>query len=301
MTTFKTFISESSIIKTKRTSIPHFQQMKPLEFYKFIKDILANGGKLENIPMQLKVDGASCRFGKDVNGEFFFETGGSGPIQNAKAFSSYTKQKSNINHEVLARAYHYDDIYEHLKACDIWKDLPNDVKIVAEILYNPMGESEKNQIKFVTVKYDKDKLGTLMSIVPYKVLNATNGETHKDEKKILKSLISKSKSDIKIISSSLQHLTINISTEINGLKQLTYDVESILSSLKKADKQKKEDLTSMLQSIKNSIADKILKHHIKGIDVLGNEIEGYILDLNGTQYKITTPSFKNQRSSSKTT
>lgn len=299
MTTFKEYLLTEDILQTKRQGIIHLQDMKPLEFLVFAHEIQNTfKGKLSNLDIDLKVDGCGWRFGKDSKGNFFAETSNSGAIQKAKAFSAFTAAKG-ANEVSITRALHYDDIYDVLEASNLWKDFPNDTKIVIEIMYNPMSEESEDGLKFVSVKYDKDKLGSLMTIVPISATVASSGERHAEEKEIIDSLLKKSTSKIKVVSPKLGKLSLDIKAELEPLQLLGPDAEHVIKSLKHADKPKKQEYIAILNAIKAEIADKILQHPIKGKDVLGTEIEGVIIEWNGRLFKITTPDFKSAKRADK--
>jgi hypothetical protein len=302
MITFKEYLTEESdIVKTKRQGIVHFQDMKPVEALQFLRKIKDElKGQLKDIPVTLKVDGGSLRFGKDKKGEYFLETGNSGPIQAKKAFSTFVKNKDGSD-VMLHRALHYDDIYDHIEDSKIWHDLPDDTKVSCEILYNPMADmaEEVDHLKFVSVKYDMRKLGKLMTLVPIHVTIASSGETHPEKDDIIDKLLSKSSEEIKIISPKLKNLNLDISAHLKPLESIGEDAERILKSLKHADKPLKQEYQVILNAIKAEVADAIMDHPIKGRDVLGKEQEGYVLELDGKLYKVTTPKFKQAKKDEK--
>jgi len=289
---FKRFLNEE-IVKTKRQSIVHLQDMKPIEFLQFARKLIKDSdGKLQNIPTTLKVDGASGRFGKDKDGKFFFETGASGPIQQSKAFSTHTINKGG-SEVMVQRAVHYDNMYDELKASGLWKSFPKDTKVSIEILYNPMAEkAEKDTLKFVSVKYDRKKLGDLMTIIPISTSVASSGDKHIDGDKIIEKLLGESTDKIRIVSPKLKPTSINVKAALEPISALSDDAETILKSLKHADKPLKQEYQVILNAIKVELADLFLKHPIKGRDVLGKEIEGYVVELDGKLYKVTTDVFK---------
>ena len=70
----------------------------------------------------------------------------------------------------------------------------------------------------------------------------------------------------------------------------------VLGSRLKADYAEKQEVKALLQTVKDQLADFILKHpHILGKDVVGSNIEGLILHRDdGAPVKVTTPEFKSQ-------
>lgn len=298
MITFKQFLSEE-IAQTKRKSIVHLQDMKPVDTLEFLHEIAHSfKGKLKDIGVSLKVDGLGARFGKDVNGKFFFETSNSGAIQQKRAFSSYTANKGG-NEVSIIRAFHYDDIYDIIEESDLWKDLPNDTKVVIEILYNPMAEEDEEGLKFVAVKYDKAKLGEVMTIVPISVTQASSGVHHEKNEEIIHSLLKKSNKKLKVVSPDLKTTSIDIKAALDPLRFLGVDAEHVIKSLKHADKPQKQEYIAILNAIKDEVAKLILQHPIKGKDMLGSKVEGLVIEWNGKLYKVTEPEFKAHKKADK--
>ena len=280
---FRQYLAE--IEATKRVGIIHFEKMKPYDFFMLAKEIVSQNKQLKNVKTSLKVDGLSARFGKDEHGKFFFESGRSGPIQTKKAFSEYTMSRGG-NDEMVTRALHYDMIYDILEESDLWQEMPNNTKVICEILFNPMAEvidDDGDKLKFVSIHYDRKRLGDTMTIVPIDVIGEYD----------LNDLYEKSNQDIKIVSPQLGNITMKLDIDMSGLDEMDPDV---LTSLKHADRELKCEYISILQDIKDEIADQVLQYPIKGRDVIGDEVEGLVVELNGKTYKITTPAFKLSKS-----
>jgi hypothetical protein len=282
---FKEYLAET-MVTTKRQSIVHFENMKPIDFLEFAKRVLKENNQLKDVSATLKVDGCSMRFGKDSLGQFFLETGRSGPIQKENAFSTYTAAKKDATEEVLERAKHYDDMYVKLKASKIWEDLPNNTKVICEMLYNPMAEQSEDKITFISVPYDKNKLGKVATIIPISIMGDYD----------ITNLYDKSTKEIKIISPKLANLNLKFKVDLSAVNDMD---EGILKSLKQADKPLKNKWVAELQSLKDEMAKQILTHPITGKDKLGKEIEGIVIELHGKNYKITTPKFKAEKKAEK--
>ena len=59
------------------------------------------------------------------------------------------------------------------------------------------------------------------------------------------------------------------------------------------DKAEKEGIKAVIQKVKDELAEFIINHPgIKGKDMLGPNIEGLIMNINGKWIKTTTPEFK---------
>lgn len=295
MTTFKEYLIEGAK-PSKKQSIIHLEKLKPAEALELLSAIAAEStGQWKNLKLKLKVDGLGARFGKDAHGHFFFESSRSGIIQSSGAFSNYTAGK-NSSELSLVRAKHYDELYEVLHKSKLWKSLPNDTKVVVELLYNPMAEESELGLKFVNIHYDKSKLGSELTIVPLKVEVASNGEQHPAEDKIIEKLLKQSTAKIKIIDPQIgnQH-SLDVSAALAPMKLLPNNAKDLVKSLKHGDKAKKAELGLILDQIKDQLASQVLAHGravLAHTSNLGPELEGLVIEWNGKKYKVTTQAFK---------
>lgn len=295
MITFKQFLAEE-VIASKRKSLVHLQQMKPIEFIEWAKGVDADtGGTLKNLNVTLKVDGLGARFGKDSEGQFFFEGSRTGPIFKEKSFSAHAKSKGSKD-EVIARAAHYDDMFDLLKVAAITKAVPAGAKVVCEIFYNPIGTHTAGSSVFVSIKYDTAKLGKVMTIVPITVLDASSGEEHDDRDAIMKKIYAASSNDVKVIDPSLKSKMIDIKAQIKDVVKYGDAEIELLQSRKAVDKPAKEALIAALQNAKDALAQYLLDHPgIEGKDKLGKDIEGLVMNVNGSPVKVTTQDFKDKK------
>ena len=289
-------LDEDDVVSSRRTGISHLQGMKDLEFIELIKKIKNEyKGKLSNVKMTLKVDGLGARFGKDANGRPFFESSRSGPISTAGSFTSHARSRG-FEGEKLERAEKYDEIYNLIINSDFIKKLPNDIKVHCEVLYNPMAEETENGLKFVTVSYDRNQLGKVMTIVPFYAEVASTGEKYGKSEQIKDMLINiKEENGIKFVDDRLAAGEIDITGEIDPLLTLVNDqFIAKLTSRTRADAEEKSQLKALIQSVKDDLADYIFRHpSIAGKEKLGKDIEGIILHRDKeAPLKITTPDFK---------
>lgn len=300
MKSFKEYLQET--IQTRRQGIIHFYDMKPVEFINWAKNLKTEfKGILKNIKVNSKLDGLGARFGKDVSGRIFFEGSRTGPQFEPKAFSNYARGKGS-SADVIERSCHYDDMLEIFQKAPFMKSIPNNTKIICEIFYNPMAELTDSGIRFVTITYDKKKMGKLMTIAPYNALLADSGDPHPDEAEIIKNLINESSDDIKIISPSLKMGEIDLSAMIDPITIFDQESIEILQSRKAIHREIKQSLINIIQAAKDQIADYILNHPgIEGKFNLGPEIEGIVMWLDSGPHKITTKDFQQAHAAQKRT
>lgn len=283
----------NDVVSTKRKGLVHFQDMKPVEFINFCRDVSSvMKGKLVGLKTMLKIDGLGFRFGRDAAGNVFVESSRSGPIFKPGAFSEHAAHYS-IDPDVLARAEHYDNLASLFRNREFIRVVPPDRKVVCEVFYNPMGVERDSGIVFVTVEYDKSKLGSLMTLLPHKVLVSSTGDLAPDQDKVLSDLIKESTSEIKIISPNLKMGEIDVTEFIDPILSLGPEAIKTLVSRKPAEADSKAAITAVINKTKEELAEYILEHpEIVGKYQLGPDIEGLIVSIRGKEYKFTTPEFK---------
>lgn len=296
-----TNFSDSSVKSSARQGIQHLQKMNDLEFIELVKRIKSYmHGKLDSVKMSLKIDGLGARFGKDINGQPFFESSHSGPIFRGGMFSQHAASKG-LTGDRLDRAKHYDDIFDLITGSKFIRMLPNDTKVSCEILYNPLAEITDAGLKFVTVTYDRSALGDPMSIVPISVQIASSGELHPQGTEIIQKLLQVGQENgIKFINSDLTVSgAIDVNAVIDPILSLNNRSIEILQSRKKVDAAEKTQIKSLIQAVKEELAHFILTNsNIAGLDRLGKDIEGIVISgANMPTLKVTTPDFKTALSS----
>lgn len=270
-------------------------EMKDLDFIELCKEIAENGGTLDNVPVNLKIDGAGIRFGKDENGRPFMMTSKvTTPIyaDNATFFTDF-ERKQGRGEEFMRRAQNYDDAVALITQSNFIQSLPDDTIVQAEMLYNPMAQNVDGQLKFVNIPYDPKKLGRQMTLVPFMVKQFSTGETRPDQDKVIKKLIAGSDKNVKIITNNLEQKGINVSKIIDPVVNLDPNLLSALQTKGKnnpAKDQAKEILDKARQELSAAIID---SPKLKGKDMLGSNMEGIVINMpSGRLVKVTSQQMK---------
>ena len=264
MISFSSFLQEA-VATNKRQGLTHLTQMKPHIFIDWLDSLKKDAaGFIDNkVQAVLKCDGLGFRFGKSDSGKVFIEGSRTGPQFDSGAFSAYATAKGSIE-EVIIRSRHYDDMLTLFQKDNTFmKAVPNDTKIYCEIFYTPLAQLEdETGIQFVTIKYDKKKVGSLMTILPYSALVASTGQPHPDSDSIVAELVKKSSPKIRIVDPRLKiEKSIDLNGFINPLKTLLDDKEEtkrILQSRKKIDKEKKQNLLGIIRKVQEDISAHLL-------------------------------------------
>jgi len=299
---------EADPIDYSRQGIKHIYnpgsstEMRDKEFLEFVNEIQKNRATLDNIPVNLKVDGAGIRFGKDSNGRPFLMTSRVNKPLYSDNIGDFEKYGQSVGQtpEQLARTRNYDKALSLIVNSSFVKELPNDTIVQAEMLFNDMAEKTDKGLKFVNISYDPSKLGSQMTLVPFEFKKFSTGETLTDSEKIKKQLLSKSSKDIKIIDNRLSQKGIDLSKIINPVVTMSNEMRTALLS-KKASPEKqqaKEIVASVRKNLSNIIAN---SDKIQGKDQLGSTIEGLVLNMpNGMLAKVTSQEMKDAMAAKKT-
>jgi hypothetical protein len=256
-------------------------EMKDAEFLEVAKSIADNGGTLDGVPINLKVDGAGIRFGKDSSGRPFFMTSKvTTPLyQDDVGYFTQFGQEKGQDEETLARTKKYDDALALITGSKFIQSLPADTIVQAEMMYNPMAQQTPQGLKFVNIAYDPKKLGGEMTLVPFMIKEYSTGDEHPAADKIKKRLLAASDNKIKIISNNLEQKGINVSKII----------EPILN-LDPKDKANKPAFDQAKQQLSSAIID---NPKLMGKDALGDNMEGIVVNMpNGQLFKVTSQQMK---------
>jgi hypothetical protein len=256
-------------------------EMKNADFLEIAKAIADNGGKLDGVPISLKVDGAGIRFGKDQSGRPFFMTSKvTTPLyqDDVGYFTSFGQEKGQ-DAETLARTKNYDNALALITGSKFIQSLPADTIVQAEMMYNPMAQQTDQGLKFVNIPYDPKKLGKQMTLVPFVFKQYSTGDERPDADKIKKRLLAASDSNIKIVSNNLEQKGINVSKIINPILNL--------------DPKDKANKPAFDQA-KQALSDAIINNpKLAGKDALGDNMEGVVVNMpNGQIFKVTSQQMK---------
>ena len=270
-------------------------EMKDAEFIAMCEEIAQNGGTLDGFAVNLKVDGAGIRFGRDAAGKPFMMTSRiTTPLykENIGDFAKYSQSKGQTPEQV-ARASSYDHALSTIVNSDFVKRLPKDTIVQAEMLFNEMAEKSKDGYKFVNISYNPKNLGKTMTLVPFAFKQFSTGKDLPKADKIKAKLIEASDADIKFVNNQLQQQGLNVSNIIAPVVNMDEKLRMALVSRAKADPLKahaKEVLTKARKQLSDAIMN---SPKVKGKDQLGKNMEGLVINLpSGRLAKVTSTEMK---------
>lgn len=251
-----------NVASTKRKSITHLDQLSDSNFDKVLKYIRSNSGiiDLEKVSTE-KIDGFGFRFGMDRKGNFFVESSRSGPIFEPGKFTEYAKRTNK--REDIAKIY--DDLFNLLNVADIKDFLKSHcsegIKIVCEALYKENADIDGSDAKFLTIIYDKYKLGTVLTLALIKIHNFKD-----EDMDLFEDVTNLSTKKIKFVRPVIKQ-KIDLSKIVDG------------------------DFAKITQ--KEKIGDAILDSVKEG--TLGTEYEGLVFNINGVMFKIVNKEFRKSK------
>ena len=291
-------INEAEVKAQLRKGMPHLRALKPADFLDLLDEIHDGNGnfKLENIPLNVKVDGFGGRFGKDADGKPFMGTSNRPPRYDAN-FLKYHQEKGTKDPDVLHRAQLFDSLFDEMmqavKIVDskLGPDFLVNKQVTCEVLYLPFAtETEDGRLKFVGIHYDKLPSGVQLALVPFRVVDATTGEDLPDATQVVKKLtgIGKQGKVMFIDNSLTQNGALDVTEIVPPLENLE-TLKAMLQSKEKGINDRKAQVASALEPVKLALEKAIIEDpNIIGKDMLGKDYEGIVLNTRLGPVKVTS-------------
>jgi len=292
-----------AIKKTRRVGIQHLNKLKPMDFIKLVKMFKEQmGGKVTdtNASISLKVDGFGCRFGLDLSDNFFLESSNSGPQFKDKAFSQFTIGRTGKADKISIA---YDDLFNSLKNNKKLQKIlkkhntKTGIKVVAECLYNPIGNKKNGKIKFVAIEYDLSKLGDIATIVLIKVLDGQGDNDLENSDAIINEIKKISDKDFLFTDANTSVNSVDLNVDIDDVLKFVSkypDLEKKLLSRKHADREVKNLIKDTLLKYQEKMSSKLLK--AVGSAKFGDQFEGVVFSLlSGKTFKVIHKDFSNTK------
>ena len=289
-------IQEAGEVKAQlRKGMPHLRDLKPIDLLDLIDEIHDGNGrfKLQNIPLNVKVDGFGGRFGKNSEGKPFMGTSRTEPRYQA-SFVKYHQEKGTTDPTILGRAQMFDNLFsEMMKAVQLVdsklgpKFLINK-QVTCEVLFLPFAtETPEGKLKFVGIQYDKLPEGVELALVPFAVVDADTGDSVPNSNEFIKKLtgLGRQGSVMFIDNSLTQNDALDVTAIVPPLENIE-QIKSLLSSGKLAQKREaKELLAPVALALEKAI---ISDPNIVGKDMLGKDYEGIVLNTRLGPVKVTS-------------
>jgi len=294
--------AEPTVKAQLRKGMPHLHDLKALDFLDLLDEIHDGRGsfKLQNIPLNVKVDGFGGRFGKDAAGKPFMATSRTEP-RYQPGFLKYHEEKGTTDPEVLNRAKLFDKLFHEMMQAvqmvdrKLGTDFLVNKQVVCEVLFMPFATlTPEGKLKFVGIAYDKLPDGVQLALVPIRVTTGDTGEDFPGSDKFIQQLLSLGRQgSVMFIDNSLtQNRALDVTEIINPLEnldQLRQIVSDTQGKRDRASLQLRREVEEKLQPVKVALEQAIVQDpNIIGKELLGKDYEGIVINSRLGPIKVTS-------------
>ena len=289
-------LKEAAEVKAQlRKGMPHLHDLKPADLLDLLDEIHDGNGnfKLQNIPLNVKVDGFGGRFGKNSEGRPFMGTSRTEP-RYEPGFVAYHQKKGTTDPEVLGRAQLFDELFEEMmkavKLVDskLGPGFLVNKQVTCEVLYLPFAtETPEGKLKFVGIHYDKLPKGVKLALVPFRVTDATTGDDLPNSNKIVQELTSVGQSgSVMFIDNSL---TQNEALDVTALVPPVENIDELKAMLASNKLEARRQVKAALEPVAAALERAIINDpNIIGKDMLGKDYEGIVINSRLGPIKVTS-------------
>lgn len=295
-------LSEAEVKAQLRKGMPHLRDLKAVDFLDLLDEIHDGNGnfKLQNIPLNVKIDGFGGRFGKNADGQPFMGTSRTEPRYKA-GFLDYHKQKGTTDPEILGRAELFDKLFgemmQAIKMVDskLGADFLVNKQVTCEVLFLPFAtQTDEGKLKFVGIEYDQLPKGVQLALVPFRITDATTGEDIPESNQAVKSLteLGQQGSVMFIDNSLTQKEGLDVTEIINPLDNIDALKQIVSDTAGKRDRasiQLRNEVEEKLLPVKIALEKAIdTDPNIVGKDMLGQNYEGIVINSRLGPIKVTS-------------
>lgn len=295
-------VSEAEVKAQLRKGMPHLRDLKPADFLDLVDELRAEGGKfkLQNIPLNVKIDGFGGRFGKNAEGKPFMATSRTEPRYSA-GFVDYHKNKGTTDPEILGRAVNFDKLFEEMMSAiklvdsTLGADFLLDKQVTCEVLFLPFAtKTAEGKLKFVGIEYDELPAGVELVLVPFRVVEASTGEEVENNDELIQELARLGQSGKVMFMSNrlVQKEGLDVTEIINPLDNLE-ELQQIVSSTSgkrdRASAELRKQVEDKLKPVQIALEKAIDEDpNIIGKDNLGQDYEGIVINSRLGPIKVTS-------------
>ena len=288
-------LAEADVKAQLRKGMPHLHDLKSADFLDLLDELHQGNGqfKLQNIPLNVKIDGFGGRFGKNAEGKPFMGTSRTEPRYQA-GFVDYHQKKGTTDPEILGRAKLFDDLFDEMMAAvklvdnKLGPEFLVNKQITCEVLYLPFAtETPEGKLKFVGIHYDKLPQGVQLALVPFRVVDAETGNDLPDSTKVIKELTSVGKQgSVMFIDNSL---TQNEALDVTAIVPPLENIEQMKAMLASKKRDQAAEVKAALEPVKVALEKAIIEDpNIIGKDMLGKDYEGIVINSRLGPIKVTS-------------
>jgi len=285
-----------------RKGMPHLRDLKPADFLDLIDELHDGNGnfKLQNIPLNVKIDGFGGRFGKNADGKPFMGTSRTEP-RYEPGFLKYHQEKGTTDPEILGRARSFDKLFDEMmnaiKVVDnaLGADFLKDRQVTCEVLFLPFAtQTEEGKLKFVGIEYDQLPKGVNLVLVPFRIVEGSTGEDIPDSDRVIQELSNLGQNGSVVFMSNrlAQKQGLDVTEIINPLDNIEELKQIVSGAAGKRDKtslQLRREVEEKLKPVQIALEKAIDEDpNIIGKDLLGQDYEGIVINSRLGPIKVTS-------------
>jgi len=276
-----------TVAPKKRKNMKHLHEMNDYEFCRWIQARGASDETINKVErINWKLDGFFLRFGKDAEGQPWFQTARSNVLYSPGEVIWYA-MRNGYDHDKFTRAEKYYHLIKDIWESRMFSKMGNNVGMEVEVFDRSMAtDNGDGTITFVNIPYSADFFYRPVTLFLYRVIESSSGETIADNYAMRNSF----DEDLGLYGSA-SFIELDYSYFKEAVDSLTEDGIKSLKSLRHADRALKMLVREKVAEIKKQLRAYVLKQS-ENKNMLGDKFEGVVLKVNNTEYKIVTDDFK---------
>jgi hypothetical protein len=320
---------EPAVKAQLRKGMPHLRDLKAADFLDLLDELKDENDRfvLQNIPLNVKVDGMGGRFGKNAEGRPFMGTSRTEPrytggflkgniarfkkrllakqrgIEDAKSIDDSDPELQSITDQQALEFMGPDSVAMSKKFDEQFNDYMDAIKIIDDALgdhflvnrqitcevldLNFAKETDEGKLVFVGIAYDKLPEGVKIAFVPYRITDATTGKDLPDSDRLVQMLTGLGQQGKVMFISN--KLTQNQPLDATAIIDPLGNIQVLKDMLASKKRDQAAEVKAKLEPVKHALEKAIISDpNIIGKDLLGQNYEGIVINSRLGPIKVTS-------------
>jgi hypothetical protein len=322
-------LNEAEVQAQLRKGMPHLHDLKAADFLDLLDELKDENDRfvLQNIPLNVKVDGMGGRFGKNAEGRPFMGTSRTEPrytggflkgniarfkkrllakqrgIEDAKSIDDSDPELQSITDQQALEFIGPDSVAMSKKFDEQFNDYMDAIKIIDDALgdhflvnrqitcevldLNFAKETDEGKLVFVGIAYDKLPEGVKIAFVPYRITDATTGKDLPDSDRLVQMLTGLGQQGKVMFISN--KLTQNQPLDATAIIDPLGNIQVLKDMLASKKRDQAAEVKAKLEPVKHALEKAIISDpNIIGKDLLGQNYEGIVINSRLGPIKVTS-------------
>lgn len=267
-----------NVAPKKRKNMKHLAEMSDYDWARWMEYNFD-----DQIEASWKLDGFFLRFGKDEEGKFWFQTARS-PVMHDPMEVIWHSLSKGYDHNGMTRAENYFHLLTNLQEHPLYQMIPNDCGLECEV-FDSKGavyDKDTDTLRFVNIPYAALFFAEPVTLFVYKMIVASTGEDW---------IAGFTHDAFPGMGAYGTRFTIDVDFSYfqNAVASLSEAAIDSLKSMKHKDRELKLATKEKIAILKQQFNTYILS---RVNPLMGENFEGVVIWINNSEYKITTPYFR---------